>query len=94
MWFWAVRLIQSSEVIVLSKISPLWTALIAAYITKTDKLSCKLIVVIGICMIGVMFIARPPFFMQLLGHEVHGSYEWHLLGVTLALFSSVTQSVV
>ncbi|CAD8106104.1 unnamed protein product [Paramecium primaurelia] len=95
-WFWAVRLIQSSEVIVLSKISPLWTALIAAYITKTDKLTLKLIIIILFCIIGVILIARPPFLLMALGQDVNQNteYDIHMLGVILALSSSITQSIV
>ncbi|CAK62963.1 unnamed protein product (macronuclear) [Paramecium tetraurelia] len=95
-WFCAVRLIQSSEVIVLSKISPLWTALIAAYVTKTDKLTLKLLIIILLCIIGVALIARPPFLLMVLGQTVDANkeYDMHMLGVMLALTSSITQSIV
>ncbi|CAD8106569.1 unnamed protein product [Paramecium sonneborni] len=96
-WFWAVGLIQSSEVIVLSKISPLWTALIAAYITKTDRLTQKLLIIIILCIIGVILIARPPFLLQILGEnneDEKNDYDIHMLGVILALSASITQSIV
>lgn len=43
-------------------------------------------------MIGVILIARPPYLLMALGYDVNMNIEYniHMLGVMLALSSSIT----
>ena len=64
--FSGIRLLPLSEGTVLFKTTPVWTALVAVFILKSEKFSINLFVNILLCMIGIAFIAKPPIFVEIL----------------------------
>jgi drug/metabolite transporter (DMT)-like permease len=59
--FMSLKLVAVSEAVVLMKTNPLWTTLILVYIQKKEKLTIRTLMEIIVCLVGVVFITKPPF---------------------------------
>jgi drug/metabolite transporter (DMT)-like permease len=64
-------------------------------ILRKEKLDWVVFVEIVFCLIGVLFVAKPPFFLKLLNQEVPAGseHDLHLLGIAITLFTTLTFAI-
>ena len=64
--FTGLKLLPLSEAVVLTKSTPLWTALIVVFVLKQEQFSVKQFFIVLLCLFGISLIARPPFIVDAL----------------------------
>ncbi|KAM3143117.1 hypothetical protein pb186bvf_004703 [Paramecium bursaria] len=89
----SLQYIPTSETVILSRLNLIWIAFISIYYFKTEKLSLSLIIIIGLCLIGVALILRPPFIFNYFGYYHAFQYKDKNFGVIMAILFSLTSSV-
>lgn len=90
-FYLSVTYLPLAEATVIQQTSPLYTALLAAWLLK-ERLEPRVVVSIAVCLLGVVLIARPD---AIFGAEESPAFPWEfavvaVLGAVLSAFAYVT----
>ncbi|CAD8127727.1 unnamed protein product [Paramecium sonneborni] len=88
--FSSLKLVAVSEAVVLMKTNPIWTTLIQVYIQKKEKINMRTGIEIISCIIGVIFITKPPI---IFGNENQEYSLIYLIGLCLALVTGLETAI-
>ncbi|MBI4752167.1 MAG: DMT family transporter [Acidobacteria bacterium] len=84
-FFYSLSQLPIAEATVLQYTSPIWTALLAALVLK-ERISPSLLLSIGLCLVGLVCVTRPPFLFGQTATRVP-TYAY-LVGFAGAFFSA------
>ncbi|CAD8161502.1 unnamed protein product [Paramecium octaurelia] len=88
--FSSLKLVAVSEAVVLMKTNPIWTTLILVYVQRKEKINIRTALEILTCIIGVIFITKPPLIFGIENSEYSVLY---LVGLCLALVTALETAV-